>query len=465
MPGVARVGATAVADLADAERRLDQRGVGLDVGAHDQDVARLERRVVGEQAEQHLAQHLDLAGRAVAGVHLDAAVVAGRAEREPGSGGGVGGEVGLEPAEQRAGLVRCGRPCASADRRRRSTTAASVRCSSRRSRPSEASRGWPTCSRDAVLVRAAPRPGSGGERLPEDGGGVRQPEVDLAVVAQGRQQLDLGRPGSGCGRRARTAAGRSAASGVGAQPSRRPSACRRPGSGAPTRARPGAATARAASQVGRERGRRHRRCRSPCLPAASSAGRWTAYDGEEARRGDARRRSGGRAAARPPRRSAPWPEVAARARRTRARRRGRRRRRAAATPGRRAPTGRRRRRAGDLGDQRAPASGTRRPRTRRRRRPAGAELVGQALAEPALDPAAGTSDQLLGERVGLRLARAARASAVGERVGARGAVQEQGHEQDSEDVRWERRDPNGDLRHSCGPDPPVASRPSARLVR
>lgn len=33
----------------------DQRGVGLDVGAHHQDVAGFQGRVVGEQAEQHLA--------------------------------------------------------------------------------------------------------------------------------------------------------------------------------------------------------------------------------------------------------------------------------------------------------------------------------------------------------------------------------------------------------------------------
>ena len=87
-----------------AERRLDQRGVGLDVGAHHQDVARLERGVVGQQPEQHLAQHLDLAGRAVARVHLHAAVVdvedpAGRVD------GGVGRDVGLEPGQQRPSVI------------------------------------------------------------------------------------------------------------------------------------------------------------------------------------------------------------------------------------------------------------------------------------------------------------------------------------------------------------------------
>jgi hypothetical protein len=54
-----------------AERGRDERRVVLDVGAHDQDVARLQRRVVGEQAGDHVAEHLDLPGRAVAGVHLE----------------------------------------------------------------------------------------------------------------------------------------------------------------------------------------------------------------------------------------------------------------------------------------------------------------------------------------------------------------------------------------------------------
>ena len=50
---------------AEPERGGDQRRERLDVGAHHHDVARLQGRVVGEQPEQHLAQHLDLprAGR------------------------------------------------------------------------------------------------------------------------------------------------------------------------------------------------------------------------------------------------------------------------------------------------------------------------------------------------------------------------------------------------------------------
>ena len=83
MGGVAVAARPAVGP--EAEAGGDQRRVGLDVGAHHQHVAGLERGVVGEQAEQHLAQHLDLAGRAVAGVHLDGAVVGsqGRAAAGP----------------------------------------------------------------------------------------------------------------------------------------------------------------------------------------------------------------------------------------------------------------------------------------------------------------------------------------------------------------------------------------------
>ena len=67
--------------LAQPERGGEQRCVGLDVGAHHEDVARLERRVVLHQPDEHLAQHLDLSGRAVAGVHLHRAVRRARASR------------------------------------------------------------------------------------------------------------------------------------------------------------------------------------------------------------------------------------------------------------------------------------------------------------------------------------------------------------------------------------------------
>ena len=85
---------------AGAERRLDQRREGLDVGAHDDDIAGFESRIVEQQVEDGVAQDLDLAGPAVTGVDLHAAVL--RGERS-GVRRNIGGEVGLQPAEQRAG--------------------------------------------------------------------------------------------------------------------------------------------------------------------------------------------------------------------------------------------------------------------------------------------------------------------------------------------------------------------------
>ncbi len=90
--------------LTEAEVGDDERGVGLDVGAHHQDVARLERRVVGQQPEQHLPQHVDLPGRAVAAVDLYGPVVVG--QHAAGRTDRVGGQVGLQPAEQGIPAVR-----------------------------------------------------------------------------------------------------------------------------------------------------------------------------------------------------------------------------------------------------------------------------------------------------------------------------------------------------------------------
>ena len=85
---------------------MDQRRVGLDVRAHDDDVARLEGRVVGKDVQERVAQHLDLAGAAVAGVDGEACVV--RVERRAVvgviRGGGVDPDVGLEASEKCLGL-------------------------------------------------------------------------------------------------------------------------------------------------------------------------------------------------------------------------------------------------------------------------------------------------------------------------------------------------------------------------
>ena len=77
--------------------------VGLDVGTHHQDVAGFQGRVVGEQAQQYFAQHVDLSGLPVAGVHLNGSVSARQATTM--GANGIGGEVGLQPAEQGGGTV------------------------------------------------------------------------------------------------------------------------------------------------------------------------------------------------------------------------------------------------------------------------------------------------------------------------------------------------------------------------
>ena len=70
-----------VAAVDEAEHRLDMRRVGLDVGDHDDHVARAQRRVGIEGGEQLIVQHLDLALRAVRDVEADRFV--GRQDRGP----------------------------------------------------------------------------------------------------------------------------------------------------------------------------------------------------------------------------------------------------------------------------------------------------------------------------------------------------------------------------------------------
>ena len=120
----------------EAERGGHQRRVRLDVGAHHDDVARLERGVVGEEADEDLPEHLDLAVRPRAGVQLDARVRGG--EHVVAARGPVGGEVGLQPVQEcrraaasapgRGGVSTTATPAAAAARRSRT-------CSSRLSRP------------------------------------------------------------------------------------------------------------------------------------------------------------------------------------------------------------------------------------------------------------------------------------------------------------------------------------------
>lgn len=88
-----------------AERGSDERGVCLHVRAHHDDVPQLEGRVVGEEAEQHLAEYLDLSVPAVARMHPDAGVVA--AEHVRAGGGLVCMEIALESCKQGVWGGRC----------------------------------------------------------------------------------------------------------------------------------------------------------------------------------------------------------------------------------------------------------------------------------------------------------------------------------------------------------------------
>ena len=140
-------GVAVVDDLGQAEPGGDQRRILLDVGAEHQHVPGFEGRIPLQQADDDFAQHVDLAGRAVTGVHREAAIV----------------RMSATAALRVAGRRRC-RVAADAAGRSpgRSTgwhesVAAGGRpsCSSRDSRPNDARSG---CRASAPCDRATWRP-------------------------------------------------------------------------------------------------------------------------------------------------------------------------------------------------------------------------------------------------------------------------------------------------------------------
>jgi hypothetical protein len=175
----------AMAGARESERRLDQRGIRLDVRAHHQDVAWLERGIVGEQPEDHLTQHLDLTSGAVAGMHLDAAI-GGLEDSTARLGEGIGGEIVLEPPEQGVRALGDGtdRVVDVEERRERALQLADVA----------------TQRREQGMVNplvggvAAARHGAGevDQGIPLRLGRMRQPDVDVTVLAEGAEQLGLG---------------------------------------------------------------------------------------------------------------------------------------------------------------------------------------------------------------------------------------------------------------------------------
>ena len=406
-------GWAAVDDLAEPEGGRDQRGVGLDVGAHHEDVARLQRRVVLEQTEEHLAEHVDLAGRTVAAVDLDRAVVGG--ERAPCRGDGVGGEVGLQPAEQGGGTVR--RPASA-------SSTASTRARRALQLADVAARGWPAAGGrpgrwlGVVAPRRRARAASDSAcQSASPGWGSHR--WTSWWVGERVEQLDLGDRAAGCGRRGRAGA-------AGPRPRRaagRAPACRSWGGRgadpvdqrAPERRLPRQVVGqRRPSAVGRLRPRASR-------PAAAAAARRTT---RRARRAGGRPRSGDRGAGRPP-----HPNGRGRGGRRAVRprtRRGTRRCTVEQRP---------RQRVGAHGSSRVvPASSATSDRGERNSTPA--QTPSSPRGPPpsrwesrwraSARPPAGTSDQLARERV-VERAREQVGEAVGEQVGALGAVEVERH--------------------------------------
>ncbi len=405
-----------------AEAGRDQRGVGLDVGAHHEDVARLEGRVVLEQTDQHLAQHVDLAGRAVAGVHLQAAV--GRVVDPAGpllgawARGWRAGRAGGAPAgwsaprrarrpARRAGPAApgCGRAPGCRGPARRAA-------GGRRARPSGPPSGGPG--------RPVPRAVAAG--LPQRRRGLRQPQVHVAGAGQGAEQRDLARRAAGCGRRARAArAGRGRRRRLPARPRCGPAA-RRAGRRAPARA--GGATARAARPGRRAATRRAPSVSRPSRQSVTSAGRCTAYAAiSPARRRATDQRRSRRSSASCPER--PWPRWWARVAHH-----------GSSSEASMAPSSGQTSRSGSHGSSRSRSSSSETSeRGVRNRTPAqmpspprgpAAEGVREPLRHPPLHALGGHHHDLLGERVvqghGEQLA-----EAVDEPVGARGAVEVERH--------------------------------------
>ena len=174
------------------EAGRDQRRVRLDVRAHHQDVARLEGRVVLEQADQHLAQHVDLARGPVARVHLEAAV--GRVVVAAGplvdGGGVVGAQVGLEQTQQR-------RPVVGGWRHRVAVREArSIEGAAQLARVAPERRQQRVADQLGRLVVLAgdgsARAAHVAERVPQGRGGLWEVEVYVAALAERSHELDLG---------------------------------------------------------------------------------------------------------------------------------------------------------------------------------------------------------------------------------------------------------------------------------
>ncbi len=170
--------------LLDAERRGDERGERLHVRAHHHDVPRLEGGVVRQQADDDLAQHLDLTRAAVAGVHLHAAVAGGVVEDGGSAARVVVPDPRLQVPERRGRRARRGQPRgARAEVRHPDLQFGRVPGHRRQQR---------VATRHPEPRAAQRQGGEGGlHAAPQLRGRVREPQVHRPVLAERREHREL----------------------------------------------------------------------------------------------------------------------------------------------------------------------------------------------------------------------------------------------------------------------------------
>ncbi len=190
-----------VLDVAGAERGVDERGKRLDIGAHHDDVAGLEGRVVAKGVEDGISDDLDLAGQAMAGVNLQAAVVRvelGAAVRPAREGEArrqaIVADVGLEPLQQGQGggrlvvpgmvvILQGRRGDAGQDQLHLATVVGPRR--------QQRVAGQPGGVVGGPAHRRRPAPGHLGHPHPLVGCGVEQEQVHVAAGRDGAQHLEI----------------------------------------------------------------------------------------------------------------------------------------------------------------------------------------------------------------------------------------------------------------------------------
>ena len=411
--------------VGEPEAGRDQRRVGLDVGAHHEDVARLEGRVVLEQPDQHLAQHVDLAGRAVAGVHLHAAVgrrrARGRRARRRRARGWRAGRAAASRAGCRPPVDGAGDAASRRGSRRARGAARGRRGRARRAAGGRRSSAERVVGRAATGPAAVGRPGR--PRAPARPAaargarrGARRARASSSTSVTGSRVWP--NSDSRAAGRARRRRSRSAAS-----VSRVPHVGRRLVD--PRRA--AAATARPASAGRRSSGPPAPSVSPPVAPVGDQGRALHGVRREQRRPAGGRRSSGGCGAARASSPSMPVPEVGGERRAPRLAEASRRSTSSSGQTSRSGSHGSSRSRpssseTSERGlrnrDARADAVAAARARRRAGGRAAGSATARRPGPAPPRPPAANGSSSGVGEQL---------AEPVGEQVGARGAVQVERH--------------------------------------